>query len=81
MSIHTQEARIILAIEAIRTTKKITIRKAAKIYKVLRTTLTARIASWTERSEYRQKAYKLTKLKEKVIIQHIIDLDLREFAS
>jgi hypothetical protein len=80
MSVHTQEARIILAIEAIRTTKKITIRKAAEIYKVPRTTLTARMAGRTERSEYRQKAYKLTKLEEEVIIQHIIDLDSRGFA-
>jgi len=38
------------------------------------------MAGRTERSEYRQKAYKLTKLEEEVIIQHIIDLDSRGFA-
>lgn len=44
MSVYTQEARIILIIEAIRTIKKITIRKAIKIYNVLRTTLASRMS-------------------------------------
>jgi hypothetical protein len=39
MEIQTQEARIILAIEAIRSSKKLSKRCAAKIYKVLYATL------------------------------------------
>jgi DNA-binding transcriptional regulator YiaG len=42
MSIQTQEARIILAIEAIRTSKKLSRRKAAKIYEVSYTTISDR---------------------------------------
>jgi predicted HTH domain antitoxin len=43
MEVYTQEARIILAIEAICTSKKLSLRKAAKIYNVPRPTLTNRI--------------------------------------
>ena len=67
MSVQTQEARIILAMEAIRTTKKITIRKAAKIYNVPCTTLAGRISGCTEIRERRLAVQKLTKLKEEVI--------------
>ena len=63
MEIQTQEARIILAIEAIRTTKKLSCRKAAKLYKVPETSLRDRITSRPQPNYM-----KLTKLKEKVII-------------
>jgi hypothetical protein len=80
MSVQTQEARIILAMEAIRTTKKITIRKAAKIYNVPCTTLASRISGRTEIRERRPAVQKLTKLEEEVISQYILDLDSRGFA-
>jgi hypothetical protein len=44
MEIQTQEARIILAIEAIRSSKNLSRRSAAKIYKVPETTLRHRMA-------------------------------------
>ncbi len=81
MSVYTQEARIILAIKAIRTTKKITVRKATKIYNVLCTTLRDRINSRTVRTKQRLLTTKLTKLKEKLLSLYILDLDSREFAS
>ena len=80
MEVHTQEARIILAIEAIRTSKKISIRTAAKIYRVPRTTLTARMSGRLLRSERRPAVQKLTELEEEVISQYILDLDSRGFA-
>ena len=43
MSVQTKEARIILAIEAIRTTQKLSRRRAAVIYNVPKSTLRARI--------------------------------------
>jgi hypothetical protein len=55
MSIYTQETRIILAIKAICTTKKITIWKAAIIYNIPSTTLTARMSGCPLRSKYRPK--------------------------
>ena len=47
MEIQTQEARIILAIKAIRTSKKRSRRSTAKIYKVPEATLRDRITGRT----------------------------------
>ena len=80
MEIQTKEARIILAIEAIRTSKKLSQRSVAKIYKVLLSTLSDRIASQTYRPETRPNRQKLSDLKEGVIIRYILDLDSRGFA-
>ena len=80
MEIHTAEARIILAIEAIRTSKKLSCRSAAKIYNVSETTLRERMAGRTPRSEMRPNCHKLSELEEQVIIRYIIDLDSRGFA-
>ena len=79
-NIQTQEAKIILAIKAIRTTKNITIRKAAKIYNVPRTTLSARMSGRLLRSECRPPTTKLTQLKEDLLSIYILDLDSRRFA-
>jgi hypothetical protein len=68
MPVHDQEARIIIAIEAIRTSKRISCRKAAIIYNVPESTLYARINSRSSRVDYRPKAYNLTELEEEVII-------------
>lgn len=80
MSIQTQEARIILAIEAIQTSKKLSRRAAAKIYKVPYTTLSDRIDGRTFRPETRPVISKLTKIEEEVIIPHILDMEIRWFA-
>lgn len=79
-NIQIQEARIILAIEAIRTTKKITIRKAVKIYNISYTTLSARMSDCLLYSEYRPPTTKLTQLEEDSLSLYIFDLDLRGFA-
>ena len=80
MEIQTQEARIILAIEAIRTSKKLSRRSATKIYKVPETTLRHKITSLTARNETRPNRQKLSELEEGVIIRYILDLDSRGFA-
>jgi hypothetical protein len=80
MQIQTQEARIVLAIEAIRTSKQLSRRKAAKIYKVPETTLRDRMNGTTSFSEYRPVAQKLSELEEEVIISHILDRDSRGFS-
>ncbi len=68
MEIQTQEARIILAIEAIRLSKKISQRSVAKIYKVPRTTLAARITSRSYRPETKANYYNLENTEEETII-------------
>jgi hypothetical protein len=79
MSVITQEVKIILAIEAIRTSKKLSRRKAAKLYQVPYSTLCDRINGRTTLHERRPTITKLTILEEEVIIRNILDLDSRGF--
>ena len=79
MSIQTQEARIILAIEAIRTTKKLSIRAAAKIYDVPRMTLVDRMKGRVAKPKKRNAQHNLTLTKEETLIQYILDLDSQGF--
>jgi hypothetical protein len=81
MQVHTQEARIILAIEAIRTSKKKMSRlAAAKIYNIPESTLRARMTGRPSRRDIRANGKKLTELEEEVIVNHILDLDSRGFS-
>ncbi|KFZ22953.1 hypothetical protein V502_02569 [Pseudogymnoascus sp. VKM F-4520 (FW-2644)] len=80
MEIQTQEARIILAIKAIQSPKKISRRSAAKIYNVPESTLRDRMTGRPSRPEYQPKGHKLTELEEEVIVQKILDMDTRGFA-
>ncbi len=80
MSVQTQEARIILAIKAIRTTKKLSRLRAAQIYNVPLSTLRDRMNSRTAQAESRLLMTKLTELEEESLSLYILDLDSREFA-
>ena len=80
MQIQTQEARIILAIEAIRTSKNLSRRAAAKIYQVPESTLRSRMNGHTSLCERRPANHKLTELEEEVIVRYILDMDTRGFA-
>ncbi len=80
MLVQTQEARIILAIEAIRTSKKLSRRKAAKIYEVPESTLRDRINGRTTVPKRRPAAQNLTELEEGVIVNYILDRDSRGFS-
>ncbi len=80
MPVQTQEARIILAIKAIRTSKKLSRRKAAKIYKVPYTTLSDRINGATSLPERRPANTNLNKLEEQIIVNYILDRDSRGFS-
>jgi helix-turn-helix, Psq domain len=80
MQIQTNEARIILAIEAIRTSKKLSRRKPAKIYNIPETTLHDRMNSRTTLSKRRPVVQKLTEIEEETIVQYIFDRDSRGFS-
>ncbi len=80
MLVVIQEARIILAIEAIRISKKLSRRKAARIYKVPESLLRLRINGHLPLPERRPANLNLSKLEEEVIVQKILDLDSRGFA-
>ena len=80
MSIITRESKIILAIEAIRTSKNLSRRKAAKIYGIPYTTLSDRMNGHLPLAERRPASLKLSKLEEEVIVRNILDIDSRGFA-
>jgi hypothetical protein len=81
MSLIIKEARIILAIEAIRTSKNLSRRKAIKLYEVPFTILNDRINGYLPLAERRLVNLKLSKVEEEVILRYILDLDSRGFTS
>jgi len=80
ISVQTQEAQIILAIEAIQISKKLSCRKAAKIYKVPETMLRNRINGATSFPEHRPVNTNLNKLEKQIIVNYILDQDSRGFS-
>ena len=76
MSVQTQEARIIFAIEAICTTKNMSCQCAAGIYNVPETTFHNRMNGITPKADSYNAHLNLTKIEEEVIVQYILDQDL-----
>ena len=74
-----QEARIILAIEAIRMRKKMSIRRAAQTYNVPKSTLIARMKGRVAKPEKRDVQHNLTLAEEETLVRYILDLDSRGF--
>ena len=70
---------MILAVNALRTTPRLSIREAAQIYHVPRTTLAARLHGRSSRQDCIANSRKITSLEESVIVRHILDLDSRAF--
>jgi hypothetical protein len=79
MSVIIQEAKIILAIKVIRTSKKLNYRKVAKFYQVFYFIFCDRINSRTILLKRRLANIKLIILEEEVIIRNILDIDSRGF--
>ena len=79
MSPPSKEARLILALEALENNKNLSLREAAKIYDVSRTTLTQRRAGKPARRNIPANSRNLTDLEEQTIVQYIIELDARSF--
>ena len=74
-----KESRIILALEAIRNDPKLSVRKAATIYDISRSSLRDRRAGKQSRREMTANSRKLTDLEEKVLLEMVLDLDARGF--
>lgn len=79
MSCQTQEARIIMAIEAIRSSRKISIRRAATLYTVPKTTIINRMKGKAPIAERRNARHILNVSEEETIVRYVLDLDLRGF--
>ena len=74
------EGDILFTISSIDTTQILSAWRAAAIFNVPKTTLRDRRARKPARRDYKPNLKKLTKLKEEVIVRHILDLDTRGFA-
>src|SRR5437667_6701764 len=79
MYLQPNEARYILALEAMKNDEKLSIRAIAKLYNVPHMTLTNRRASRPTRRDTSPNSRKLTKLEEEAIVQYVLELGTRSF--
>lgn len=79
MDSNQKEAKLILAIQAIKGDPQLSIRRAATIYRVPRSTLATRIHGVQSRRDISHPRQKLTKLEEDTIVRRVIDLDSEAF--
>ena len=79
METHSKDSQLFLAIHAIKKDPSLTIRAAAKIYSVSRTTLQRRLNGVSSIRDSTPKSKKLTDLEEIIIVQYVLDLDSRAF--
>jgi hypothetical protein len=79
MSQSSNEARVLLALEALQKDSKLSIRRAAEIYEVNRNTLSNRKNGRQSRRDSMANSRKLSNLEEETLLQHILDLDSRGF--
>jgi len=75
----SNEAKVILALEALQNDKNLSLRAVAKLYNVPTSTLGDRRASRPIRRDIPANLYSLTDLEEQTIIQYIIELSIRAF--
>ena len=72
-----QEGRILLAISALEKQEICTIREAARVYNVPRSTLQDRLRGKVFRAEKRANLYKMTQNEEESLVRWILSLDRR----
>ena len=75
----SNERQLQLAQRAIQRDQTLSIRAAAKIYKVPRSTLGTRLHGTQSRSDSMPNSRNLTSLEETTIVQYILDLDARSY--
>lgn len=74
-----EEVRINLALQAYKSDPKLSLREAVKVYNIPYPTLQHRSSGRQACSDYVPSSRKLSDLEEQIIVQYIIDLDLRGF--
>jgi hypothetical protein len=80
MSDSLPENRVLLAINAVRSTPRLSIRRAAEIYNVPRNTIRRRMKGQTAKADSHNARSKLTKIEEEGIVRYILDQDSRGFS-
>ena len=75
----SKECRVILALDALKRDKKLSLRAAAKLYNIPAATLSDQRAGRPARRDTTPNSKKLTQSEEEAIVQYIIELDSRSF--
>ena len=75
----SSECQIQLALQALKQDANLSLRRAAAIFNVARSTLSDRRDKRPSQADRWPKTMNLTKVEEKVVIEHILDLDSRGF--
>jgi hypothetical protein len=75
----SNERQIQIALQALKQDATLSMRRAAAIYNVSRTTLSHQRAGRPSQADRWPKSRNLTKLKEEVVVEHILELVAREF--
>ena len=75
----SNEARVILAIEAIQKNPELSIRAIAKLYDVADRTIRRRLAGQPARRDTTPNSKKLTQSEEEALVQYVLELDTRGF--
>src|ERR1700741_5244262 len=79
MDLLPDEARVILALEAMKNNKKLSSREAVKLYNIPRSPLSHRRAGRLARRDTSLNSRKLTKSEEEAIVRYILELRTRAF--
>ncbi|KAM5527127.1 transposase [Fusarium oxysporum f. sp. phaseoli] len=81
MSQHSDEARTLLALQALQNNPKLSIRRAATIYEISEPRLRRRRNGIQSRYDSIPNSRRLSDLEEQIIVQFVLDLDSRGFPS
>jgi hypothetical protein len=81
MSQSSKEARMLLALQALQNSTKLSMRRAASNYEVNRKALRRRQQGIQSRRDTTPNSRRLTDLEEQIIIEFILNLDSRGFPS
>jgi hypothetical protein len=79
MDSDSTESRLILALQALKNDPNLSVKRAAQIYKVPRSTLAMRRDSIPSRRDIQPKSRKLSNSEESAIVQYILHLDSKGF--
>lgn len=77
MAHYLPENQVLLAINAFRPTPRLSIRRAAEVYDVPKSTLANRMKGHLAKSDSHNARSNLTKIEEDAVVQYILDQDSR----
>ncbi len=80
MQIQIKEVRIVLVIEVVCTTKKLSVRRVAQVYEFFESTICNCMKGYLPKAEKRNVQYILIESEEEMFVRYVFDLDSRRFS-